>query len=225
MGRSVRITPSNRNSSTTPKKKKAASFEPDPNLPEAFDWKNVHLYRNSQSPWPDGYPQEFKDFFSPEDGKGIHALLVQLIRSATKSVVLNMFGYDDNEIDAEIHKHSHNPKVYLQMSLDRTQASGAHERELLAKWNNDGIGNSIAIGKSAKNAISHLKVLIVDGEYVVTGSTNWSFSGEEEQDNQLTLLHSAIVAATYRSILDINHTQMLKQMAQKAQQEGKRKVS
>jgi phosphatidylserine/phosphatidylglycerophosphate/cardiolipin synthase-like enzyme len=59
-------------------------------------------------------------------------------------------------------------------------------------------------------------VLIVDGEYTVTGSTNWSISGEEKQDNQLTVLRSAIVSAGYRAILDINHTEMLKQMAQKA---------
>jgi phosphatidylserine/phosphatidylglycerophosphate/cardiolipin synthase-like enzyme len=197
-------------------KPKAPNPAPDPKLPTSFDWKNLHLYRKAQAPWPDGYPPEFRDFFSPEDGPGIHALLVQLIRSATKSVVLNMFGYDDDEIDAEIHKQSHNPKIYLQMSLDSTQAKGVHEKELLAKWNNDGFGNSIAIGQSALHAISHLKVLIIDGEYAVTGSTNWSISGEEKQDNQLTILHSAIVAATYRTILDINHTEMLKQMAKKA---------
>jgi phospholipase D-like protein len=196
-------------------KPKTSTSAPAPNLPTTFDWKNLHLYRTSQSAWPDGYPQEFRDFFSPEDGPGIHALLVHLIRSATKSVVLNMFGYDDDEIDAEIHKHSHNPKIYLQMSLDSTQARGVHEKEILAKWNNDGVGNSIAIGQSSKHAISHLKVLLVDGEYVVTGSTNWSISGEEKQDNQLTVIHSAIVAAGYRAILDINHTEMLKQMAHK----------
>jgi phosphatidylserine/phosphatidylglycerophosphate/cardiolipin synthase-like enzyme len=196
-------------------KPKANNSGPTAALPAAFDWGSLHLYRAVQRPWPAGYPDEFRDFFSPQDGPGIHALLVQLIHSATKSVVLNMFGYDDDEIDAGIHKHSHNPKIYLQMSLDSTQAKGVHEKELLAKWNNDGIGNSIAIGQSAKHAISHLKVLIVDGEYVVTGSTNWSISGEEKQDNQLTVLRSAIVAAGYRAILDINHTEMLKQMAKK----------
>jgi hypothetical protein len=197
------------------RKSKPTSAAPALTLPDAFDWDHLHLYRTSQTPWPMGYPTEFRDFFSPQDGPGIHTLLVHLIRGATKSVVLNMFGYDDQEIDAELHKHSHNPRVYLQMSLDSTQAKGVHEKDLLDKWNHDGIGNSIAIGQSAKHAISHLKVLIVDGEYVVTGSTNWSISGEEKQDNQLTVVRSAIVAAGYRAILDINHTEMLKQMAHK----------
>jgi hypothetical protein len=197
-------------------KAKPGTAAPSLALPDAFDWERMHLYRTSQTSWPVGYPAEFRDFFSPQDGPGIHALLVQLIRAAKKSVVLNMFGYDDEEIDAEIHKHSHNPGIYLQMSLDSSQAKGVHEKQLLAKWNNDGVGNSIAIGQSARHAISHLKVLIVDGEYVVTGSTNWSISGEEKQDNQLTVLRSAIVAAGYRAILDINHTEMLKQMARNA---------
>jgi hypothetical protein len=195
--------------------RKAKPPAPALTFPDAFDWDRLHLYRTSQTTWPAGYPAEFRDFFSPQDGPGIHTLLVHLIRAATKSVVLNMFGYDDEEIDAEIHKHSLNPHVYLQMSLDSTQAKGVHEKLLLAKWNNDGVGNSIAIGQSAKHAISHLKVLIIDGEYVVTGSTNWSLSGEQKQDNQLTVLRSAIVAAGYRAILDINHTEMLKQMASK----------
>jgi len=43
-------------------------------------------------------------------------------------------------------------------------------------------------------------------------STNWSVSGVQLQDNQLTLHRSAIVAAEYRSVLDLNHTAMLKQM-------------
>jgi phosphatidylserine/phosphatidylglycerophosphate/cardiolipin synthase-like enzyme len=63
------------------------------------------------------------------------------------------------------------------------------------------------------SAISHLKVLIVDGVYTVTGSTNWSISGETEQDNQLTLSRNAVIAAETRAVLDLNHDFMLKQMA------------
>ena len=62
------------------------------------------------------------------------------------------------------------------------------------------------------NAISHLKIVIVDGVYTVKGSTNWSLSGEQRQDNELRLSRNAVIAAETRAILDLNHDFMLKQM-------------
>jgi phosphatidylserine/phosphatidylglycerophosphate/cardiolipin synthase-like enzyme len=89
-----------------------------------------------------------------------------------------------------------------------------HEKKILETWENKGFGNSIAIGTSeVKHAISHLKVMIVDNIYTVTGSTNWSISGESEQDNQLTLSRNAVIASELRGVLDLNHDWMLKQMA------------
>jgi phosphatidylserine/phosphatidylglycerophosphate/cardiolipin synthase-like enzyme len=86
------------------------------------------------------------------------------------------------------------------MSLDSTQAAGKAERDLLASWLNDKPGNSIAIGHSEKSAIMHLKMVIIDGVDVVTGSTNWSEGGDTKQDNQMTVIHD----------------DMLKQMAARA---------
>jgi hypothetical protein len=48
--------------------------------------------------------------------------------------------------------------------------------------------------------------------YTVKGSTNWSLSGEQQQDNELTLSRNAVIAAETRAILDLNHDFMLKQM-------------
>src|ERR1044071_9957730 len=99
------------------------------------------------------------------------------------------------------------------MSLDRSQSTGAHEKQILASWANDAFGNSIAIGTSSvHNAISHLKIVIVDGVYTVKGSTNWSLSGEQEQDNELSLSRNAVIAAETRAILDLNDDFILKQM-------------
>jgi phosphatidylserine/phosphatidylglycerophosphate/cardiolipin synthase-like enzyme len=133
-----------------------------------------------------------------------------------------MYGYDDDELDAIIREKLDEPYVYVQMSLDKSQAGGKHEKEILSKWSNEEFGNSIAIGTSSvKHAISHLKVLVVDGVYTVMGSTNWSISGESEQDNQLTLSRNAVVAAELRAVLDLNHDWMLKQMAEERTKEKK----
>lgn len=179
----------------------------------SFNWDALASYK--AAPFLPGYPDDFKTFFSPGD-PGVHQLIVDLLKSAQNSIVLNMFGYDDDDADAVIRRKLANEHVYVQMSLDRSQAGGVHEKALLAAWDTGALSNSIAIGTSVHAAISHLKVLIVDGLYVVSGSTNWSLSGEQKQDNQLTLHRNAIVAAEYRTVLDINHAAMKHQMAARA---------
>lgn len=175
-----------------------------------FEWDQLQQFK-AEKRFLDGYPPDTRTFYAPRDE--IHSLLTSLLHSTQHSLVLNMFGYDDDELDAIIRQKLEDEQVYVQMSLDSTQAAGKHEKEILAKWKNDKFGNSIAIGTSSKHAISHLKVLIVDGVYMVKGSTNWSISGEEQQDNELTLSRNAVLAAEARAVLDKNHDWMLKQMA------------
>jgi phosphatidylserine/phosphatidylglycerophosphate/cardiolipin synthase-like enzyme len=180
-------------------------------MPDApFNWDDLAQYK-TEGRFLDGYPDELRTFFSPRDK--IHELLMALLDSAQHSIVVNMFGYDDDDLNNIIQGKLNDEHIYVQMSLDRSQAAGVHEKEILAKWSNDAFGNSIAIGTSSvHNAISHLKIVIVDGVYTVKGSTNWSLSGEQQQDNELTLSRSAVIAAETRAILDINHDFMLKQM-------------
>jgi hypothetical protein len=176
-----------------------------------FHWDDLARYKR-EGRFLDGYPAELRTFFSPRDD--LHGLLKGLLSSAQHSIVLNMFGYADEELDEIIRHKLMSEHIYVQMSLDKSQCAGAHEHALLATWDNDAFGNSIAIGTSnTKHAISHLKILIVDGVYTVKGSTNWSLSGEQRQDNELTLSRNAVIAAETRAVLDLNHDWMLKQMA------------
>lgn len=175
-----------------------------------FAWEDLGKYK-AEGRFLDGYPDDQRTFFAPRDD--IHGLLVALLGSSQHSIVVNMFGYDDDELNKIIQSKLADERIYVQMSLDRSQAAGAHEKQILANWGNEAFGNSIAIGTSSvHNAISHLKIVIVDGVYTVKGSTNWSLSGERQQDNELTLSRNAVVAAETRAILDLNHDFMLKQM-------------
>lgn len=186
--------------------------------PAEFIWDDLAGFK-SEKRFLDGYPADQRTFFSPRDN--VHAMLVSLLASAQHSVVLNMYGYDDDELDGIIRQKLGEEHIYVQMSLDKSQAAGKHEKAILAEWSNTDFGNSIAIGTSSvKHAISHLKVLIIDGVYTVTGSTNWSISGESEQDNQLTLNRNAVVASEMRAVLDLNHDWMLKQMAEAREKEA-----
>jgi len=163
------------------------------------------------APFAPGYPDTTRTFYSPVDQ--VHGALKALLASANKSIVVAMYGYDDPDLNAALQSALKDENMYVQMSLDSTQAAGKAEKALLAPWLNDKIGNSIAIGHSEKSAIMHLKMVIIDGVDVITGSTNWSTGGESKQDNQLTVIRDPYMCAEARSRIDIIHDSMLKQMA------------
>lgn len=171
------------------------------------------LYHHKAAAFPPGYPPDVLTFYSPVDD--VHGALIDVVASAAKSLVVAMYGFDDDDLANTIHGFLGEPDVFVQLSLDATQAAGVHEKALLAKQNFP--ANSIAYGQSEKHAIMHMKLVIIDGVDVVTGSTNWSTSGETLQDNQLTIVRNPLVAAEARSRVDIVHTSMLQQMAAKAQ--------
>ena len=158
-----------------------------------------------------GYPPAARTFYSPVDD--VHGALAAVLESASHSVVVSMYGYDDTELNKVLRSKLTDEKIFVQLSLDSTQAAGRAEKPLLTEWLNDGTGNSIAIGHSEKSAIMHLKMVIVDGLDVITGSTNWSTGGETKQDNQLTVIRDPLVAAEARARMDVIHDDMLKQMA------------
>jgi phosphatidylserine/phosphatidylglycerophosphate/cardiolipin synthase-like enzyme len=180
---------------------------------QPFAWDELHQYKRGGR-FLDGYPPDTRTFFAPYDD--VHGVLKAILASAQHSIVINMYGYDDDELDVIIRDKLESEHVFVQMSLDKSQAGGVHERKLLERWHNDKLGNSIAIGHSSRGAISHLKIAIVDGVYTVKGSTNWSVSGEQKQDNEITISRNAVIAAETRAQLDVNHDTMLKQMAKAA---------
>ncbi|MGN6403388.1 phospholipase D-like domain-containing protein [Sinomonas sp.] len=148
--------------------------------------------------------------YSPIDD--VHGALVEVLEGAQHSVVVAMYGFDDDELAEILRGHLATPNVYVQITLDKSQAAGVHERELLAKFRHEDMGNSIAIGTSEKSAIMHRKMAIVDGVWLIGGSTNWSTSGETKQDNQLSIQRSPELAARARTVLDIEHDHALQQM-------------
>lgn len=164
------------------------------------------------APDPD-YPANLRTFYSPEDD--VHGALVALIGAATKSLRVQMYGYDDDDLAALIDQALKNPAMYVQVTLDSSQAGGVHEKAILAKYSHEMTGNSVAIGRSEKGAIMHRKMAVIDGVWRISGSTNWSTSGESLQDNELTVCRDALVCAEASRVLDLEHTAALKQMAAK----------
>ena len=167
-------------------------------------------------PRPASYPPNQRRFYSPADGAAVHEALRRVLDSAQHSVLVSMYGFDDSELSKLLQQKAADPSIYFQMVLDRSQAGGATEKALLAEWSSDLIGTSISIGTSERGAIQHMKAVVVDGRFVISGSTNWSTGGESLQDNELQVTDDALVAAELSSRISIIHDAQLKQMAARA---------
>jgi len=171
------------------------------------DWNLLASFK-AHPTLPPAYPTNVRSFYAPQDH--IHALLVALLSEVSQSLVLNMYGYDDDQLNNLVLAIARDPHKYVQISLDASQAIGPREQKLVAQLQASP-GTNVAIGTSTRHAISHLKVAILDGLYTITGSTNWSMSGENDQDNQLLVFNDPAIAAEARTILDANHAYMLSQ--------------
>jgi phosphatidylserine/phosphatidylglycerophosphate/cardiolipin synthase-like enzyme len=156
-------------------------------------------------PFPPGYPSDTRTFYSPVDD--VHGCLVYLIKAATKSLIVAMYGFDDDDLADALRSKLVDEQVFVQLTLDKTQAGGVAERKLLAREHFP--ISSVATGGSEHGRIMHMKLLIIDGSVLVTGSTNWSDPGETLQDNELTVTLSAAKAAEARMRVDQIHQHML----------------
>ena len=162
----------------------------------------------------------------------VHGILLRLLTVETMGLKLNMFGYDDQALNDAILSLMSNPDVFVQGSLDKSQAGGVHERVILAAdvLADPGFYNSFVILQSETHQISHTKggVLVAQG-IGWEGSTNWSASGEgtgisldpavkpapgyKAQSNTLLVSCNPVFLSRFSARLDTEHLTGLAQRA------------
>lgn len=122
---------------------------------------------------------DFRLFYVGRDN--VHDILKHVFSRASVSIYLNMFGYDDEELNDIIMAKIHDPHITCVITLDKSQSGGVHEKRLLdsdAAKDPVGFSTHFVIGQSATHQISHTKGFVIDGKVGGEGSTNWSNSGE-----------------------------------------------
>ena len=165
------------------------------------------LDAHAPSGFPADWPADYRLFFSPLDD--VHGVLVSCLAAARESVAVAMYGFDDDALADILEQKLTAEHVAVQLTLDSSQAGGVHERRLLAR--EDYPRSIVAVGRSEKGAIMHQKIMVVDGILTVTGSTNWSASGEQQQDNECSVRLGRAVASRARARCDAIHAHMLAQ--------------
>jgi hypothetical protein len=165
-------------------------------------------------------PRDSNDFRVLYVGRDdVHGALKHVLSRCSRSLRMNMYGYDDAELDAVIRMLIASEHVFVQGTLDKSQAAGATERGLIAAWTPD-VRASFAIGQSATHQISHTKGGVIDGLVAWEGSTNWSGSGEgtrvagkpyKAQNNTCAFYTNAVEIQRFSDELDEEHAVALQQ--------------
>lgn len=145
---------------------------------QTFDLHDLAQYTPEKA-YSNNASRDFHLFYVGRDD--VHDVLKHVLSRVSVSLYLNMFGYDDDELNSIIMQKIMDPHITVLITLDESQAGGVHEKQLISADQAKGLQNfnsHYVIGKSETNQISHTKGFIADGRVGGEGSTNWSTSGE-----------------------------------------------
>ena len=67
------------------------------------------LDKFKSTPFSAQYPADLRTFYSPVDE--VHDVLLAVIGAASRSVVLSMYGYDDDELDSALQQKVSDPSI------------------------------------------------------------------------------------------------------------------
>ena len=145
---------------------------------QAFDLVDLAQY-TLEGQYSPTASKDFHLFFVGRDD--VHEVLKHVLSRVRSSLYLNMFGYDDDELNDILMQKAMDPNITVLITLDKSQAGGKHERTLLEadqKQSLVAFNTHFVVGQSATHQISHTKGFVADGKVGGEGSTNWSASGE-----------------------------------------------
>ena len=144
----------------------------------AFDLLHLQEYTQERAYSPTA-SKNFHLFFVGRDD--VHDILKHVLSRARVSLYLNMFGYDDDELNEILMAKAMDPNIAMLITLDKSQAGGQHEKMLLDADKQHALAEfntHFVIGQSATHQISHTKGFVADSKVGGEGSVNWSASGE-----------------------------------------------
>jgi len=126
-------------------------------------------------------------YFSPRGG--CEDQVLHWIDRANASIHVLIYSFTLDSIgDALV--DAHNRGVEVQVVFEVQQISQYSEYQMLR-------AAGVAVRNDTNSNLMHNKVMIVDGMIVLTGSFNWSSSGENENNENLIVVNSTYIAGIY----------------------------
>lgn len=129
-------------------------------------------------------------YFSPQD-KSITNAVLPLIQNAKKSIYIPTFVLTEKHVAQEL-INAKNRGVDVKIIIDALNASSKHSKHQLLRDNGVPVKTENYAGKM------HSKSMIVDDEYVLIGSMNFSYSGENKNDENMIIIKDSEAAKFYK---------------------------
>ncbi len=133
-------------------------------------------------------------YFSPQD-KALSNHVLLLIKNSRKYIYIPAFLFTHKALCTEI-INAKKRGVDIKVIIDATNTYGEHSA--FKKLRNSGVPVKVEnfAGKM------HAKALIIDDEYLIAGSTNFSNSGENRNDENLLIIKNSRLTSFYRNYFD-----------------------
>ena len=137
-------------------------------------------------------PQEktyaWEVYFSPHGG--CTEAIVRELNKARSTILLQAYSFTSVPI-AKALLNAHKRGIKVEIILDRSQRTEKYSSATFLY--NSGIPTKI----DAQHAIAHNKVMVIDGETVITGSFNFTRAAEENNSENLLVIHDKKLAERY----------------------------
>lgn len=126
-------------------------------------------------------------YFSPKGG--CEDQVLYWIDRANVSIHVLIYSFTlDSVGDALVEAHDRGAEVQVVFEVEQITRYSEYQRLRAA---------GVAVRNDTNSELMHNKVMIVDGLIVLTGSFNWSTSGEESNNENLIVINSAYLAGIY----------------------------
>lgn len=133
---------------------------------------------------------EMAGYYTPQD-KTVENALVPLINSAQNYIYLPVFVITHNSMTDALIK-AHNRGVEVKIILDATATRTTHSTHSVLRNAGIPLKTENYAGKI------HNKSMIIDDKYIVTGSMNFSNSGENKNDENCVIIENPELAKFYK---------------------------
>lgn len=131
----------------------------------------------------------------PRGGGDAAARVAGEIGAARATLDVAVYSFTDERI-AQAVLAAERRGVRVRLITDREELRNPYQKAVVRELLRAGV----PVEENRHSGLMHLKVAVVDGRTVITGSYNWTLSAAGENDENLLVIRDPVVAASYERL-------------------------